>query len=563
MRLFAPKGTSPIKHLTPVSDSSRSSRSNSVVVGVSLARVPHAHGSVQNHFLADISPPGTSSSCTLTTQAPPQAQVSDDVESSVLELLPVSASEAPLEANTPESEETLFIENTTAFIACGESGARLSIQDIRCGAVDLSGRDLVCVLPQIALFATNVTSLNLSRNALTSLPDEIGYLVCLQRIDVSQNRLESLPATLAYCQDLLTIDATQNKLTELPSSMRHCRLLREVMLADNMLESVPSCLWNLASLRYLNLANNRIRVLPARMFMPGGIAATNKPPTLDLDLYGCPIGQGLTDHVPSPPLVLNARFKYGVVAADSSQHSTSSASRVSSGSRRHIHTLADTILCKMANTNADYPYDLPDHLRERLDNIVICDHCHALYPAGMGVKRWRLIHRQDSVWPVEYDFCQAHWSNEKQRIASLFAPRRLESAQPYSESRRVALVKAQLKISQTCQSLHRTSSTSTLALLASRLSLSTQANRPVTLDKRRKFALLKRFSSEHQSKCIESELSLAEVGRNASRRSSFLGLRLPSFVASTSSSDTLEQEPDTVWQYYEGYIPALPALPHC
>ncbi|KAJ2866075.1 hypothetical protein GGH94_001780 [Coemansia aciculifera] len=566
MRLFTQKGTSPIKHLTPASDSSQGNsrgRGNSVVVGVSLARLPHAHGSVQSHFLAEISSSGTSSSCTLETQALPQAQVADDVEPAVLELLPVSASEAPLETNTSESNEALFLENTAAFIACGESGARLSVQDIRCGAVDLSCRDLVCVLPQIALFATNVTSLNLSRNALTCLPDEIGYLVCLQRIDVSQNRLESLPATLAYCQDLLAIDATQNKLTELPSSMQHCRLLREVMLADNMLESVPSCLWNLGSLKYLNLANNGIRVLPARIFMPGGIAATNRPPTLDLDLYGCPIGQGLTDHVPSPSLVLSARFKYGVVVADSSQHSTSSSSRVSSGSRRNILTLADTIICKMANTNADYPYDLPDHLRERLDSLVICDHCHTLYPADMGVKRWRLIHRQENVWPVEYNFCQAHWSDEKQRIASLFAPRRLESAQSYNEPRRVALAQAQLKISQTCQSLHRTSSTSSLAVLASRLSLSTQANRSVTLENRRKFSLLKRFSSEHQNKRFESALSLAEVGCSASRRSSFLGLRLPSFVASTSSSDILEQEPGTVWQYYEGHIPMLPALPYC
>ncbi|KAJ2490574.1 hypothetical protein IWW37_003035 [Coemansia sp. RSA 2050] len=472
---------------------------------------------------------------------------------SVLELLPVS--------DTPETEEVLFPENTRAILECDESGARLSVQDIRCGVVDLSCRDFVCVLPQIALFANSVTSLNLSRNALTSLPDEIGYLVCLQRIDVSHNRLESLPATLAYCQGLLTIDATQNRLTELPSSMRHCQLLQEVVLADNMLESVPSCLWSLTSLKKLNLANNRIRALPARMFMPGGIAATNKPPALDLDLQGCPVGQGLTDHVPSPSFVLSARFKYGVVAIDSSQQDTPSENQTTAGSQRRIPALVDTILCKLASSNVDYPYDLPDHLRERLDSLMVCDHCHTLYPADMGVKRWRLIHRQDSMWPVEYDFCQEHWSDEKQRIASLFAPRKLESAQAFSEPRRVALAQAHLEISQARQSSRRMPASS-LALLASKLSPSTLANKPAALENRHGPSLLERFSSKYRSNRSESALRLTEIGHSTGHRSSFLGLRLPSFAASSSSPDALEPEPDTVWQYYEGHVPSLPALPH-
>ncbi|KAJ2686989.1 hypothetical protein IWW39_003259 [Coemansia spiralis] len=553
MRLFAQKGTSPIKHWKPAPESSRS-RSSSVVVGVSLARQPHTHGSGPSHPLAEAFLSGTNSSCTLAPPVALQARVADDAEPSVLELLPVS--------DTHETEEAHFLESATAILGCDESGARLSEQDIRCGVVDLSCRDFVCVLPQIALFASSVTSLNLSRNALTSLPDEIGYLVCLQRIDVSQNRLESLPATLAYCQGLLTIDATQNRLTGLPSSMRHCGLLREVVLADNMLESVPSCLWSLASLKKLNLANNRIRALPARMFMPGGIAATNKPPTLDLDLQGCPVGQGLTDHVPLPPFVLSARFKYGVVAVDANQQDMLSESQATAaGSRRGIPTLVDTILCKLASSNVDYPYDLPDHLRERLDSLMVCDHCHALYPADMGVKRWRLIHRQDSVWPVEYDFCQEHWNDEKQRIASLFAPRKLESAQSYSEPRRAARAQAQLELSQARQAPCR-KPTSSLALLASKLSPSALANKPVALENRHSLSLLERFSPKYRSNRSEASLRLSEIGRSASHRSSFLGLRLPSLAASSSSPDALEPEPDTVWQYYEGHVPRLPALPH-
>ncbi|KAI8319389.1 outer arm dynein light chain 1, partial [Martensiomyces pterosporus] len=250
----------------------------------------------------------------------------------------------------------------------------VSLFDIEHGNVNLSQKGVSALLPRIAIYAQTITYLNLSCNALKSLPDEIGHLYRLKELDVSGNQLESLPTTLAYCQQLRWIDASANQLVDLPTSIRHIHSLATLNLAGNSLEAVPRCLWRLRNLKSLDLSCNLIRVLPARMFMPGGAAAPNTGTLSMLVLDGCPLGSGFTDHIRNPSLVITSRFKHG----------------------------------------------LPDHLQERLDSLVQCDGCHALYPAGSGVTRLRLLYRNKTIWPIEYNFCKPHWSNERQRIASLF-----------------------------------------------------------------------------------------------------------------------------------------------
>ncbi|KAJ2486223.1 hypothetical protein EV174_001243 [Coemansia sp. RSA 2320] len=472
------------------------------------------------------------------------------------------------------------------FIACGETGARLSVQDIECGAVDLSDRGLAFVLPRIALFATNITSLNLSNNALTSLPDEIGYLGCLQLIDVSYNQLEQLPATLAYCQSLHTIDASHNKLSGLPASLRHCQRLRDVILANNMLKSIPVGLCGLSSLESLNVSNNLIAALPAQMFMPGCIAATNRSRELLLSLDGCPIGQGMVEHIPAPRLVLSARFKYGVAAVDCSQSCHHLPKHCVPQGRRQVPALVDTVICKLANSNAPYPCELPDHLRERLDKLAVCDYCHMLYPIGAGVKRWRLIYRQKTVWPVEHSFCQDHWSDEKQRVALLFAPRKLKGAQPYAEARRAAQALAKYRISQTCRILCQETATP-LSMLTSKLStLTLFSNTPTAFSNHHKtFSSPRAAPVKHKfrklfsgrlgkqrdpSQCLSGIVEAQPKDDGCGKWPPFLGVRSlgtaaasakPKAASFTSAADTHDLAPLTVWQYYEGHVPVLPALP--
>ncbi|KAJ2677878.1 hypothetical protein GGI25_002830 [Coemansia spiralis] len=264
--------------------------------------------------------------------------------------------------------------------------------------VDLSNRCLSALLPDIGLCAAHMTRVDLSNNALKELPYEIGHLRQLQWINVSNNSLELLPPTIAFWQHLHTMNASGNHLTDIPTAVRHLDKLAVLNLANNRLTCVPAGLWKLRSLCLLDLSYNQIDVLPARIFLQGGVAAPNRGTLESILLDGCPLVNKL---VPS---------------------------------------LVDIILHRMIENNDVYPYDLPEHIQQRLNSFVACDYCHKMYPANTGAKRLAFITRDRMELPIEYSLCRAHWDNEKTRIALLFAPRKPEYAQQYEKPRKAALL---------------------------------------------------------------------------------------------------------------------------
>ncbi|KAJ2850690.1 hypothetical protein J3B02_003642, partial [Coemansia erecta] len=301
-----------------------------------------------------------------------------------------------------------------------QKSAHLSPEDLASGTVNLSFRNLSQVLSGIALYAQSIRSLVLSNNALCQLPDAIGHLHRLQTLDVANNELHELPATIAHCQRLESIDACSNRLADLPSSIRHLRRLTKLHLRDNRLVTVPACLWKLPDLGHLDLSNNPIEYLPSRMFVQDSIAAINTERPLKLTVNGCPL-------------------KLKLEPADSSEPADRSAS---------FPSLVETIVCRLANSNAAYPVELPDHLHICLENLAVCDHCHRLYPADKGFKRRRILIRNKTALPIEYSLCRPHWDTDDQRIALLFAPRCPESAQPYYQFKEAAVQSVSATISR-------------------------------------------------------------------------------------------------------------------
>ncbi|KAJ1934708.1 hypothetical protein FBU59_005614, partial [Linderina macrospora] len=325
----------------------------------------------------------------------------------------------------------------------GHQAVHISRLELIDGIVDLSQRSLSSLLPRIATYSLSITVLDLSGNLLTALPEEIGHLRHLRVMDVSNNKLRSVPATIAYCQELHTLDVSNNVLDTLPTAMRHIHTLRTVNVSRNALATVPMCLWQLPNADNINLSGNPITALPSRMFSAGGTMAPNTGKQPELNLDGCPLGRGLLDHIKKPSQVLSSRYKYGVIADDGNTEAEQCSRCDKTGTcpmQTHRHaaaqaasklpSLVDTIICRLANSNGGYIGDLPEHLQHRLDSLMECGFCHRLYPEGTGVRRWRLLYRNKTVWPVEYNFCQPHWSTEKQRIATLFGPRNFSCNQP-------------------------------------------------------------------------------------------------------------------------------------
>ncbi|MGI4834499.1 MAG: leucine-rich repeat-containing protein kinase family protein [Janthinobacterium lividum] len=139
--------------------------------------------------------------------------------------------------------------------------------------------------PEIFDLADSLEILNLSGNALRSLPAELPRLHRLQVIFCSDNQFTELPAVLGQCPHLTMIGfkankiravaagalpprlrwliLTDNELAELPTEIGNCPDLQKLMLAGNRLRSLPTSLARCQRLELLRLAANQLPALPA------------------------------------------------------------------------------------------------------------------------------------------------------------------------------------------------------------------------------------------------------------------------------------------------------------
>lgn len=115
--------------------------------------------------------------------------------------------------------------------------------------------------PEIFTLADSLEILNLSGNALTSLPPGLARLHRLRVLFCSANQFTSLPAVLGQCAQLEMVGFKANQLRTLPAAALPPRL-RWLILTDNQLETLPPEIGNCPRLQKLMLAGNRLTALP-------------------------------------------------------------------------------------------------------------------------------------------------------------------------------------------------------------------------------------------------------------------------------------------------------------
>ncbi len=109
----------------------------------------------------------------------------------------------------------------------------------------------------------NLQSLGLVADQLTSLPASFGNLVHLQFFNFNANPLISLPISFSNLANLQYLDLSFNQLTSLPNSFSNLDSLQFLYLSHNQLKSLPAMFGNLANLQSLDLSYNRLMSLPA------------------------------------------------------------------------------------------------------------------------------------------------------------------------------------------------------------------------------------------------------------------------------------------------------------
>ena len=125
--------------------------------------------------------------------------------------------------------------------------------------------DLSCGLTEfpeeIFQLADTLEILNLSGNALSSLPNDLPRLHKLRVIFCSDNQFTEVPEVLGRCPNLSMVGFKANQIKHFSTAAIPPRL-RWLILTDNQLESVPKELGRCTELQKLMLAGNRLQHLP-------------------------------------------------------------------------------------------------------------------------------------------------------------------------------------------------------------------------------------------------------------------------------------------------------------
>ena len=137
--------------------------------------------------------------------------------------------------------------------------------------------------------ADTLEILDLSGNALSSLPDDLDRFTKLRILFCSSNQFTTMPAVLGKCPSLSMIGfkanqithipeeaiptknlqwfiVTDNALTEVPAALGQCRKLQKLMLAGNQLTTLPASMANCEALELLRISANQFNELPQWLF---------------------------------------------------------------------------------------------------------------------------------------------------------------------------------------------------------------------------------------------------------------------------------------------------------
>eukprot|EP01133_Synstelium_polycarpum_P012205 gene12205-14287_t len=123
--------------------------------------------------------------------------------------------------------------------------------------------NLITSIPTTLAKLSNLKVLNLSKNQLTEIPVSVRSLAKLHNLSVDYNRITTISEkALVKLSRLAKLTMCNNQISALPYSIHNLTSLIELNVSHNQLESMPESICYLASLKKLDLNNNNINELP-------------------------------------------------------------------------------------------------------------------------------------------------------------------------------------------------------------------------------------------------------------------------------------------------------------
>ncbi|CAB3237093.1 unnamed protein product [Arctia plantaginis] len=134
-------------------------------------------------------------------------------------------------------------------------------------------------------------SLDLSKNRLTSLPNDICKFKLLKQLKLDANKIESLPNSMSDMRKLEMLNVSNNLITCLPETFAKLNNLKQVYLNHNRLKLFPEQLLGLHNLEVLEISDNKITEVPTGMselYVTELNLSQNEISVLSEDLYRAP-----------------------------------------------------------------------------------------------------------------------------------------------------------------------------------------------------------------------------------------------------------------------------------
>lgn len=130
--------------------------------------------------------------------------------------------------------------------------------------IDLQGRNLITIPITLYQKATEIISLNLSRNLSLDVPkDFIQACTNLREIKYTSNEAWRLPPSLSLASRLTMLDISNNRLEQLENAeLYKLASLQGLRLSNNKLTQLPSYFGQYRALRSLNLSSNSLSEFP-------------------------------------------------------------------------------------------------------------------------------------------------------------------------------------------------------------------------------------------------------------------------------------------------------------
>lgn len=148
----------------------------------------------------------------------------------------------------------------------GNSGLKQHYETAsKTGVLQISNHKLKEIPEEVFTLAENLRNLDLSKNKITRVPEDLSMFKFLKQLNLSTNMIQVLPESLANLKKLELLNVSFNSLASLPKSITTLSNLKQVYLNDNKFKVFPKELIGLNNIEVVDLSNNKITEIPKGM----------------------------------------------------------------------------------------------------------------------------------------------------------------------------------------------------------------------------------------------------------------------------------------------------------